>query len=147
MLMNDAYSGDCGYPSNVLRKDGHVLTLYYATLLKGEPKWSTHCGALTYLVPPPPRGTRKPTPAGFCESATGEFPLRANGRHCRHRADRINAPRRREKIDVEARKGSGKSLWKGTRNNLCRKQPTPAGYMSPNGKPRLHPENRLAQPS
>jgi hypothetical protein len=27
------------------------MTLYYATLLKGEPKWSTHCGALTYRVP------------------------------------------------------------------------------------------------
>ena len=51
VLMNDAYSGDCGYPSTVLLKDGRAMTLYYATLLKGEPKWSTHCGALTYRVP------------------------------------------------------------------------------------------------
>lgn len=51
VLMNDAYSGDCGYPSNVLLKDGQVLTLYYATLLKGEPKWSTHSGALKYRIP------------------------------------------------------------------------------------------------
>ena len=51
VLMNDAYSGDCGYPSTVLLKDGRAMTLYYATLTKGEPKWSTHCGALTYRVP------------------------------------------------------------------------------------------------
>ncbi len=51
VLMNGAYSGDCGYPSTVLLKDGQVMTLYYATLLKGEPKWSTHCGALTYSLP------------------------------------------------------------------------------------------------
>ena len=51
VLMNDAYSGDCGYPSTVLLKDGQAMTLYYATLTKGEPKWSTHCGALTYRVP------------------------------------------------------------------------------------------------
>ena len=51
VLMNDAYSGDCGYPSTVLLKDGRAMTLYYATLTKGEPKWSTHSGALTYRVP------------------------------------------------------------------------------------------------
>ena len=50
VLMDDAYSGDCGYPTNVLLKDGQVMTLYYATLLKGEPKWGTHCGALKYRV-------------------------------------------------------------------------------------------------
>lgn len=50
-LMNDAYSSDCGYPSTVLLKDGRVMTLYYATLLKGERKWGTHCGALTYSLP------------------------------------------------------------------------------------------------
>lgn len=51
VLMNDAYSGDCGYPSTVMLKDGRAMTLYYATLTKGEPKWSTHCGALMYNVP------------------------------------------------------------------------------------------------
>ena len=51
VLMNDAYSGDCGYPSNVLLKDGQVLTLYYATLTKGEPKWKIHSGALQYRIP------------------------------------------------------------------------------------------------
>ena len=29
------------------RKDG-AMTLYHAMLTKGEPKWSIHCGALTY---------------------------------------------------------------------------------------------------
>ena len=51
VLMDDAYSKDVGYPSTVLLKDGQAMTLYYATLLKGEPKWSTHCGALTYSLP------------------------------------------------------------------------------------------------
>ncbi len=51
VLMNDGVSKDIGYPSTVLLKDGQAMTLYYATLLKGEPKWSTHCGALKYRVP------------------------------------------------------------------------------------------------
>lgn len=51
VLMNDAYSKDCGYPSTILLKDGQALTLYYATLLTGERKWDTHCGALRYRVP------------------------------------------------------------------------------------------------
>ena len=50
-LMDDAASADCGYPSNVLLKDGKVLTVYYATKALGQPAWGVHCGALIYAVP------------------------------------------------------------------------------------------------
>ncbi len=51
VLMNDALTPDMGYPSTVLLGDGQAMTLYYATLVKGERKWSTHCGALKYRIP------------------------------------------------------------------------------------------------
>jgi len=51
VLMNDALTPDMGYPSTVLLKDGQAMTLYYATMLKTEKKWATHCGAMTYRIP------------------------------------------------------------------------------------------------
>ena len=50
VLVNDATSADCGYPSSVLLKDGRVLTVYYAVGSKDSPKWGVHCGAVTYKV-------------------------------------------------------------------------------------------------
>jgi len=50
VLVNDALSADCGYPSSVLLKDGRVLTVYYATRCKEKPEWGVHCGAVTYKV-------------------------------------------------------------------------------------------------
>jgi hypothetical protein len=47
-LMNDAIGRDCGYPSNIVLKDGRVLTVYYATRAKEQPGWRVHCGALLY---------------------------------------------------------------------------------------------------
>lgn len=52
-LVTDAAGGDCGYPSNVLLKDGRVLTVYYATKAKEQPAWGVHCGAVIYAVPSP----------------------------------------------------------------------------------------------
>jgi hypothetical protein len=54
VLVNDAVSADCGYPSGVLLKDGRVLTVYYATGSKEHPDWGVHCGAVTYRVPAGP---------------------------------------------------------------------------------------------
>jgi hypothetical protein len=54
VLVNDAVSADCGYPSSVLLKDGRVLTVYYATGSKKHPAWGVHCGAVTYRVPAGP---------------------------------------------------------------------------------------------
>lgn len=51
VLVNDATSTDCGYPSSVLLKDGRVLTVYYAAGSKDNPKWGMYCGAVTYNVP------------------------------------------------------------------------------------------------
>jgi hypothetical protein len=51
VLVNDAVSADCGYPSSVLLKDGRVLTVYYATRSKEHSDWGVHCGAVTYRVP------------------------------------------------------------------------------------------------
>ena len=51
ILVDDAVSTDCGYPSSVLLNDGRVLTVYYATQSKDHPEWSVHCGALTYPAP------------------------------------------------------------------------------------------------
>ncbi len=47
-IVSDAVSGDCGYPSNVLLKDGRVLTVYYATRAKDKPEWGVHCGAAIF---------------------------------------------------------------------------------------------------
>lgn len=52
ILVNDARSRDCGYPSSVLLRDGRVLTVYYATRVAEQPQWRVHCGAVTYRVPP-----------------------------------------------------------------------------------------------
>lgn len=52
-LTADAVSADCGYPSNILLKDGRVLTVYYETRSKEQPKWKVHCGAITYQPPAP----------------------------------------------------------------------------------------------
>ncbi|HJT79242.1 MAG TPA: sialidase family protein [Gemmataceae bacterium] len=54
VLVNDATSTDCGYPSSVLLKDGRVLTVYYAVGSKEHPGWGIHCGAATYQVPAKP---------------------------------------------------------------------------------------------
>jgi hypothetical protein len=51
ILVNDAVSSDCGYPSSVLLKDGKVLTVYYATKSKEHPDWGIHCGAVTFKLP------------------------------------------------------------------------------------------------
>jgi hypothetical protein len=50
VLVNDAPSIDCGYPSSVLLKDGRVLTLYYGRS-KDHPEWGVHCGAVSYRLP------------------------------------------------------------------------------------------------
>lgn len=50
-LMLDAAGGDCGYPSNVLLKDGRVLTAYYATKVRGNPDWGVHCGVMIFKTP------------------------------------------------------------------------------------------------
>jgi hypothetical protein len=54
VLVNDAVSADCGYPSSVLLKDGRVLTVSYATGSKEHLDWGVHCGAVTYRVPDAP---------------------------------------------------------------------------------------------
>jgi hypothetical protein len=51
ILVNDATSTDCGYPSSVLLKDGRILTVYYAVGSKDNPQWGVHCGAVTFEVP------------------------------------------------------------------------------------------------
>jgi len=50
-LVNDATSGDCGYPSSVVLKDGRVMTVYYAVGLKGRADVGVHCGVVEYGVP------------------------------------------------------------------------------------------------
>jgi hypothetical protein len=50
-LINDARSGDCGYPSSVQLKDGQALTLHYATRVLSHPDWKVHCGAVRYTLP------------------------------------------------------------------------------------------------
>jgi photosystem II stability/assembly factor-like uncharacterized protein len=52
VLVNDAVSTDCGYPSSVLLKGGRVLTAYYATGSRDHPAWGVHCGAVIYQAPP-----------------------------------------------------------------------------------------------
>jgi len=54
VLVNDARSRDCGYPSSVLLHDGRILTVYYATRVAEQPQWRVHCGAVTYRVPERP---------------------------------------------------------------------------------------------
>ena len=51
VLVNDAISRDCGYPSSVLLNDGKVVTLYYATKVKEQMAWRVHCGAVVYRPP------------------------------------------------------------------------------------------------
>lgn len=51
VLVNDAVSADCGYPSTVLLADNRVLTVYYATGSRENPSWKVHCGAVVYRVP------------------------------------------------------------------------------------------------
>jgi hypothetical protein len=53
ILVNDATSSDCGYPSSVLLKDGRVLTVYYAVACKEHPQWGVHCGAVFFKPPLP----------------------------------------------------------------------------------------------
>jgi hypothetical protein len=52
VLVNDAVSTDCGYPSSVILKDGRALTVYYATGSKAHPEWRVHCGAVTFTPVP-----------------------------------------------------------------------------------------------
>jgi hypothetical protein len=54
ILVNDATSTDCGYPSSILLKDGRILTVYYAVGSKDNPTWGVHCGAVTFKVPVKP---------------------------------------------------------------------------------------------
>jgi len=51
VLVNDASSPDCGYPSSVLLADNRVLTVYYAVGSRDNPQWKVHCGAVVYRVP------------------------------------------------------------------------------------------------
>jgi hypothetical protein len=53
-LVDDAVSGDCGYPSSVKLAGGRALTFYYATRAKDHPEWGVHCGAVVFNVPPAP---------------------------------------------------------------------------------------------
>ena len=50
-LVTDAVSGDCGYPTSVVLRDGRVLTAYYATRVTEHPKWGVHCGAVVFQPP------------------------------------------------------------------------------------------------
>jgi hypothetical protein len=50
-LTDTLTSGDCGYPSSVVLKDGRVMTVYYAVGDKTHPEWGTHCAAAVYDVP------------------------------------------------------------------------------------------------
>ena len=50
-LVDNAITGDCGYPSSVVQKDGRILTVYYATGSKEQPNWRTHCGAVVWTPP------------------------------------------------------------------------------------------------
>jgi len=51
ILVNDATSTDCGYPSSVVLKDGRIFTVYYAVGSKDNPQWGVHCGAVTFETP------------------------------------------------------------------------------------------------
>jgi hypothetical protein len=50
-LVDDALSGDCGYPSSVKLSGGRAVTFYYATRAKEHPEWSVHCGVVAFDVP------------------------------------------------------------------------------------------------
>jgi len=52
VLTADATSRDCGYPSSILLRGGRVLTVYYEVGSKEQAQWGTHCGAVSYQVPP-----------------------------------------------------------------------------------------------
>jgi hypothetical protein len=52
-VVDTATSGDCGYPSSVVLKDGRILTVYYAVGDKTHPEWGTHCAAAVYELPKP----------------------------------------------------------------------------------------------
>lgn len=49
-LVDNAASGDCGYPSSVLLKDGRVLTAYYAAARKGAAEKVPECGVVTFGI-------------------------------------------------------------------------------------------------
>ncbi len=53
VLVDDAPSIDCGYPSSVPLKDGRILTVYYGRSTN-HPQWRVHCGAVSYRVPSEP---------------------------------------------------------------------------------------------
>lgn len=53
VLVDDAPSIDCGYPSSVPLKDGRVLTVYYGRSTN-HPQWRVHCGAVSYRIPSEP---------------------------------------------------------------------------------------------
>jgi hypothetical protein len=50
-LVDDAASGDCGYPSSVLLKDGRVMTVYYAAARKGAAEKAAECGVVIFEAP------------------------------------------------------------------------------------------------
>lgn len=49
-LVDDAASGDCGYPSSVLLKDGRVMTVYYAAGRKGAAEKVAELGVVIFGV-------------------------------------------------------------------------------------------------
>jgi hypothetical protein len=49
-LVDNAASGDCGYPSSVMLKDGRVLTVYYVAARKGAREKTAECGVVTFKV-------------------------------------------------------------------------------------------------
>ena len=51
MLVGDSTNVDTGYPSSVLKKDGRVLTFYYAVGSKTHPEWGVHCGVVEWAPP------------------------------------------------------------------------------------------------
>ena len=48
LLVGDSTNVDTGYPSSVMKKDGRVLTFYYAVGSKTHPEWGVHCGVVEW---------------------------------------------------------------------------------------------------
>lgn len=48
-LVDDAVNGDCGYPSSVQKKNGEIVTAYYARGVPGHPRY--HMGTVIWQPP------------------------------------------------------------------------------------------------
>ena len=48
VIADDSTNSDTGYPCSVLRKDGRVLTFYYAVGSKTRLEWGVHCAVAEY---------------------------------------------------------------------------------------------------